>query len=273
MGATSKRKVPTIKSCYQARFVEGILPFEYHCIDSTFLPAARAIGPSADGQWARRAWERPRHEIARIATMMPELASIYDQEFFREWGKNNKTFVASARRITEILHRILRPRRIVDVGSGCGVYGHHFRELGVEVLSIDGVRPPPEESFPGEIVLRDLTVPFANIWGAFDFALCLEVAEHIPEELSEPFLANLAGLSDVVVLSAAPPKQGGHHHVNEQPKRYWVRKFAAHGFVYNRKRTGVLLETFKHEKPAYMWMCEQISIYERHADERHPARR
>ncbi|MFH1724178.1 MAG: methyltransferase domain-containing protein [Elusimicrobiota bacterium] len=194
---------------------------------------------------------------------MSELASVYDRDFFREWGRNNAAYVASAKLITEVLLRHLSARRIVDVGCGCGVYGHFFRERGVAVVSIDGVRPPPEESFPGEIEIRDLTVPFDNVWGAFDLALCFEVAEHIPERLCEPFLENLARFSDTLLLSAAPPNQGGRHHVNEQPKRYWVEKLARHGLAYNRKRTGVLLEVFKREKPPHMWMCQQVCLYER----------
>jgi len=195
--------------------------------------------------------------------MMPNLEKIYDQKFFQEWGPRHEKYVESASNVADILFRYLAPSSMVDVGCGCGVYSYLFQKKGVRVLSLDGVRPPEEESYPVSITVRDLTVPFGNLWGKFDVALCLEVAEHIPEDLSPAFLQNITSLSDRLVLSAAPPGQGGHHHVNEQPKRYWVRRLAERGFIYNRKLTGQIMETFKRKKLSYMWMGEHISIYDR----------
>lgn len=194
---------------------------------------------------------------------MPDLARIYDGAFFEEWGTAHENYVASASIITDVLYDLLRPRRLVDLGAGCGVYGHRFAEYGVDVVSIDGVAPPAEHSYPVDMQIRDLTASFDNIWGEFDFALCLEVAEHIPEPLADAFLDNILRFSDRLVLSAAQPNQGGHHHVNERPKRYWVAKLAAKGFAYDRRATGRLLTALTAARPPYMWMVEQISVYDR----------
>lgn len=195
--------------------------------------------------------------------MMPGLPEIYDRAFFEEWGPAHERYVASAEIITAALHERFRPRRLVDLGAGCGVYSHLFEQRGVEVVAVDGVLPPRELSFPIPIQVRDLTVPFENVWGPFDLALCLEVAEHIPEPLSGAFLDNILRFSDRLVLSAAQPNQGGHHHVNERPKRYWVAKLAEKGFAYNRRETGLLLTALTAARPPYMWMVEQISVYDR----------
>lgn len=195
--------------------------------------------------------------------MMPGLPGIYDRAFFEEWGPGHEKYVRSAELIAGVLHELLRPERLVDLGSGCGVYSHFFARRGVDVVAIDGVVPPPEHSYPVPVQVRDLTVPFENVWGAFDLALCLEVAEHIPEELSDVFLDNLLRFGDRLVLSAAQPNQGGHHHVNERPKRYWVARLAAKGFSYNRRETGRVLRALTAARPPYMWMAEQISVYDR----------
>jgi hypothetical protein len=195
--------------------------------------------------------------------MMPGLERIYDPAFFKEWGPGHEKYVSSAELIADVLYDLLRPKRLVDLGAGCGVYGHRFAIHGVDVVSIDGVTPPPEHSYPVPVQTRDLTEPFENVWGRFDIALCLEVAEHIPEELSEAFLDNATRFSDRLVLSAAQPNQGGHHHVNERPKRYWVAKLAAKGWAYNRRETGRLLTALTAARPPYMWMVEQISVYDR----------
>lgn len=195
--------------------------------------------------------------------MMPDLARIYDADFFREWGPANADYVRSAGLITEEIHRQFRPRRVADIGCGGGIYSRLLMDRGAEVLSIDGVVPPPEHSFGVAVHRQDLTEPFANVWGEFDLALCLEVAEHIPEELCGAFLDNLTRFSATLLLSAAPPDQGGRHHVNEQPKRYWVRQLAARGFAYSRRRTGRLETAFRALRLPYMWMGSQLSVYEK----------
>ena len=195
--------------------------------------------------------------------MMPELDRIYDRAFFEEWGPAHDKYIKSAEIIADVLHDLFRPMRLVDLGAGCGVYGHRFAEHGVEVVAIDGVVPPVEHSYPVPIQTRDLTEPFENAWGDFDLALCLEVAEHIPEPLAGSFLDNILRFSERLVLSAAQPNQGGHHHVNERPKRYWVAKLAEKGFAYNRRETGRLLTALTSARPPYMWMAEQISVYDR----------
>ena len=195
--------------------------------------------------------------------MMENLAEIYDTAFFAEWGPGHAKYIHSAMLIVDELHKQLQPQRIVDLGSGCGVYSHLFKQKGVDVVAIDGVVPPSEHAYPVSTELRDLTVPFNNVWGKFDFALCLEVAEHIPEPLSNDFLDNILRFSDRLILSAAQPNQGGHHHVNEQPKRYWVAKLAAKNYAYNRRETGRLLTQLTASRPPYMWMIEQISVYDK----------
>ena len=194
---------------------------------------------------------------------MKDLAAIYDPSFFSEWGPSNSAYVASARTIAAAIFAQFRPRRLADLGCGCGVYSSLFAALGAEILSLDGVKPPAEHSFPMELQLRDLTEPFDNAWGTFDLTLCLKVAEHIPEEFLPAFLKNITAFGDTLLLSAAPPNQGGRHHVNEQPRRYWVRKLRDYGFAYDRPATGLLCEKLKKQGLPNMWMGLHICVYRR----------
>ncbi len=194
---------------------------------------------------------------------MKKLEENYGRDFFSEWGSGNAAYVATARYIAGALLEEFRPRRLIDLGSGCGVYSFFFREAGAEVVSVDAVQAPPEHSFPGKVEIRDLSRPVENVWGKFDMTLCLEVAEHIPERDSGIFLANVAQFSDLLIFSAAPPYQGGTHHVNERPKRYWRQRLAELKFAYNRRRTGEFSEQFKRDRPPLMWMCQQVSVYHR----------
>lgn len=194
---------------------------------------------------------------------MEGLEQIYDEAFFAEWGRQNRPYVESARIIADELFSRFEPRRLVDLGCGCGAHASRFIELGVEVLAIDGVVPPAAHVFEVPVVVRDLTVPFANEWDRFDLAVCLDVGEHIPVELCDLFLENVTRFSDTLLLACASPGQGGHHHVNEQPKRWWTARLAEHGFAYDRPTTGKLCERFKVLRPPLMWMWEHISVYRR----------
>ncbi|OGR44578.1 MAG: hypothetical protein A2X35_00515 [Elusimicrobia bacterium GWA2_61_42] len=197
---------------------------------------------------------------------MQNLAAIYGPAFFREWGPANADYVRSAGLVAAAINEVFKPASVADLGCGCGVYSHLFREKGVKVLAIDGAAPPQEHRFPVEIVDRDLTAPLENTWGNFDLALCLEVAEHIPEELTAAFLKNLTKFSDRLIMSAAPPGQGGHHHVNERPRRYWAQELAALGFAYDRRASGRILKALEADPPPFMWMANHIGVYEKAKD-------
>ncbi len=194
---------------------------------------------------------------------MENLAEIYCPAFFREWGPANADYIRSAGLVADAVNEVFRPQSLADLGCGCGVYSHLFKLKGVKVLSIDGALPPPGETFPVEIIKRDLTVPLENAWGSFDLALCLEVAEHIPGELADVFLKNITTFSGRLVMSAAPPGQGGTHHVNERPRRYWAQKLAGLGFAYNRRASGRVLKILERERPPFMWMANHIGVYEK----------
>jgi hypothetical protein len=194
---------------------------------------------------------------------MTILEQLYTTGFFAEWGSGNRTYVDSAVGIAAKIHALFRPRTVADLGCGSGVYSDTFQKLGARTLSIDGVLPPKEYAFPIKIEVADLSEPFLNPWGKFDLAVCFEVGEHIEPEKADIFLKNIIQFSDRILLSCAPPGQGGHGHVNEQSKRYWVKKMAENGFLYDRPATGKLQESFRVDPPQYVWMASQISVYEK----------
>jgi hypothetical protein len=63
---------------------------------------------------------------------------------------------------------------------------------------------------------------------AFDVAISLETAEHLPPWSAASFVRALAA-SRIVVFSAAQPGQGGTLHMNERPPAYWQAQFRACG--------------------------------------------
>ena len=155
---------------------------------------------------------------------------VYSENFYErfagEWRESARVLVPLVLDLTE-------PRSVLDVGCGTGTWLALCREHGVDdVVGVDGpwVHPAqlliPEERFRN----HDLQQPL-DLGRRFDLAISLEVAEHVPEELADAFVASLTRHSDAVMFSAAIPFQGGTGHVNEQWPAYWAEKFAARGYL------------------------------------------
>lgn len=116
----------------------------------------------------------------------------------------------------------------IDVGCGQGWWGKAFEEAGVaEVVGVDGdyVENPVINFVP-----HNLAVDTPDLGKRFDLAICLEVAEHLPEDRSQGFVDDLCAYSDVVLFSAAIPFQTGTHHINCQWLSYWAERFANNGY-------------------------------------------
>lgn len=134
----------------------------------------------------------------------------------------------SARTVAPHLVNLLSPESVVDVGCGLGDWLAAFRELVVD--DVVGVDQHPGQS--GELKIpreryrrRDLTQAL-RFDRNFDLALCLEVAEHLPEEIAGRLVDDLVALAPATVFGAAVPGQGGRGHLNERWPEYWVELFA-----------------------------------------------
>ena len=66
---------------------------------------------------------------------------------------------------------------------------------------------------------------------AVDLLLCVEQAQMVEPDSSAALVAELCRLAPCVVFSAALPRQPGFGHINARPHRYWIDRFAQHGYV------------------------------------------
>jgi SAM-dependent methyltransferase len=136
---------------------------------------------------------------------------------------------SSANSLVPLLYSLFTPRTVVDVGCGEGWWLRRFLDIAtVEGLGIDSDANADITGIPFR--RHDLTQPLPDL-GHFDLALCLEVAEHLPETVAARFVRDLCQLAPLVVFSAAVPGQGGMHHCNEQWPDYWADLFRGQGFA------------------------------------------
>lgn len=155
----------------------------------------------------------------------------YDHGFYADL---ENTALPSARRIVPLLKAWFPIRSAVDAGCGDGSWLSVILEEGAErVLGLDGPWVDLNQlKIPAESFRRcriDEAID-AGPDAAFDLAISLEVAEHLPAARAPGFVKELCGLAPVVLFSAAIPEQGGHHHVNENWPEYWADLFALNGF-------------------------------------------
>lgn len=135
----------------------------------------------------------------------------------------------SAVEIVPILLDLFRPASVLDVGCGDGTWLSVFQRYGItDILGLDG--DYVDEStlqIPATNFRRtDLSTDW-DVGKLYDLTISLEVAEHIPQDRADAFVAGLTRSALIVVMSAAIPYQGGTRHVNEQWPAYWAEKFDA----------------------------------------------
>lgn len=158
--------------------------------------------------------------------------SDYDNSFY---DTIRPGVVASAKAVVPIVLKELKSADIavtsvVDVGCGEGWWAYEFTKHGIEdVVGIDGDYVDGGPAIPR--LPHDLSKPLDGIVvRRFDLAVCLEVAEHLPEKRAASFVSDIVGIAPTVLFSAAMPRQGGTGHVNCQPPQYWADLFASYGY-------------------------------------------
>lgn len=150
----------------------------------------------------------------------------YDARFYDAIRAGCQASAAAV--VPVVLDRVGPVNSVADVGCGEGWWGTAFQQAGA--TTIRGFETGDRRESAGfPIIPADLTerIPTGD---RFDLAVCLEVAEHLPEASAAHLVAELVRLAPVVVFSAAMPRQGGTGHVNCQPPAYWADLFAVHGY-------------------------------------------
>lgn len=155
--------------------------------------------------------------------------ATYNDDFF---DLQVRGALQSARVVAPILLNLIKPTSVIDVGCGRCAWLRAFQENGVKVVKgLDGpyIDPPKLLIHPSFFYAVDLSKAF-EIDGQYDLAVCLEVAEHIPEANSQILIRALTQAAPLILFSAAIPGQGGTGHVNEQWPSYWRSLFDERGF-------------------------------------------
>lgn len=155
----------------------------------------------------------------------------YDENFYDSSATDlGRT---SAQAVVAEVFKYVQPSSLIDLGCGNGAWTRAFADRGIEdYVGVDGPWVDPAWlDIPADHFRHGDLAVGAGIDRQYDLAISVEVAEHLPAESADGFVATLTSAAPVVLFSAAIPYQGGTGHVNEQWPSYWKEKFAAHGYV------------------------------------------
>lgn len=122
---------------------------------------------------------------------------------------------------------------LLDVGCGTGVWIQAAKNFGLPTCQgIDGIRLlPPELKCDPDLVIQKNLGEGLDLGKKFDVAICLEVAEHLPEDSARMLIYSITTHSDNIFFSAAIPGQRGQGHINCQWPEYWQSIFNDYGFA------------------------------------------
>jgi len=151
------------------------------------------------------------------------------------------------------------PKSMIDIGSGDGTMVRLARSMGVDAVGIDLSATEPD-------IRHDLT-KYIDLNKKYEFALCLEVAEHITPGRGEfEFLHTIARHSMIngrLIWSSALPAQRGEGHVNCQSPIYWRSKLWEAGkFSFRPELTAKMSLILSHTAgPAAQWLPANVQVF------------
>jgi len=165
-----------------------------------------------------------------------DLDALYTRDYFRQ---NTIRYCETAKKVVNILIKYFKPKSVIDIGCGNGLYLKEFENNGIkDLVGIDGSSNAKKESIVNKklIKIHDLRKPFYPE-KKYDLCLCIEVAEHIEKKYSFTLVETLTRCSNLIIFTAAFPGQGGRGHVNEQKPEFWINLFDKLNFKYNKNLT------------------------------------
>mmetsp|Transcript_20789 Transcript_20789/g.58543 ORF Transcript_20789/g.58543 Transcript_20789/m.58543 type:complete len:560 (-) Transcript_20789:234-1913(-) len=147
---------------------------------------------------------------------------------------------------------------VADFGASLGEYASFFNSTGlVTAFAFDGTEGIAEVT-KGQVLEVKLDQPF-TLWRTFDWVICLEVLEHIPQEFERAALENLrrhASKGAVISWGNEWSTFADAGHVNGKSEEYARAALGAVGFVRDEAVTERLRRTSR-----LWWVAETIAAY------------
>lgn len=166
-------------------------------------------------------------------------AAGYDENDDTPYGRHEpwlSLFKGMARKIDRTFH----PRTAIDIGCAHGLLVEALNDRGIDAFGVDVSEyavSQARDDMKDRIQMHSIENPvplYKNKDGStskYDIAICVEMLEHLPEELCETAIDHICAASDRVLFSSTPDGFDEPTHFNVLPTDTWLEKFAQRGFV------------------------------------------
>ena len=141
-----------------------------------------------------------------------------------------------ADRLAQYIKQELKPKSVLDIGCGPGIYVDSLRDQGVKAKGIDIDDRVHGKKYLKYQSLFDITTERAEV------VICMEVAEHIASEKEDLVVEKIVStVGSTLIWTAAAIGQGGIGHINCKDKQDWADKITAAGLVRNYEKEASLI--------------------------------
>lgn len=186
---------------------------------------------------------------------------IYNADYYEQTVEGPA--VRSAGAMADDIVADLGPASVLDVGCGTGALMEAIRERGCSVQGLEYADAALTYCRKRGLEVTKFDLENDDLAGdrSFDVAVSLEVAEHLPESVADPYVNLLTRSARTVVFTAAPPGQGGADHVNEQPPGYWIEKFGGRGFELDDGLTNRWKSRWEASGVVQSWYYQNLMVF------------
>lgn len=165
--------------------------------------------------------------------------SLYDDVYYQshcsethEPYERSDLWLQQFANVAEQIIRSISPKNVLDAGCAWGFLVESLRDRGVNAFGIDissYAISQVRQDVQKYCSVRNLIEPISG--GPYDLITCIEVLEHLPEDMSDTAIANLCAAGEAILFSSSPDDFDEPTHFNVNPSIYWLRRFAAHNFA------------------------------------------
>lgn len=199
--------------------------------------------------------------IIRQLQKSATLDEIYDERYYTDAldARLEKSFQVIAKSIVTVFS----PKSVVDVGCGPGVLLLALKRQGVVCRGLEYSSTALNMCHQKGLDVTRFDIEHDILPKDFkaDVVVSTETAEHLPEYCADRFVGTLCAIADNVVMTAAGPLfLGNSSHVNEQPKEYWIDKFANKGFKHNEGISAQFRTEWK-EADVCPWFVQNLMVF------------
>ena len=137
----------------------------------------------------------------------------------------------------------------IDFGCAQGYYLEGLHSKGVKIKGFEHAYQNAKQFIPLEIedyiFGKDIQIPEIN-HDHFDFAMSIEVAEHLLAENSLVYIENICRCNpEFILFSAAGPNQNGLGHINARPLSDWIEYYSKFGYSLSDQLTEDFRNIFR----------------------------